>query len=231
MARLAELGGYDSFQSANLQYGKLGRLVADYFGVDCLANQTQALAYAYSQERDEQGHWVWLLREPLLEALRVLGWVPRTEFDLQASAAAREVDADPQTRGVQATVRQALIEARIGQGAYRARMLELWGGRCAVTGCRIREVLVASHAKPWAESSNEERLDEYNGLLLAAHVDRLFDAGLISFADDGAMLVGPELPEEALRTLGLAAASRLRLVHDRHKPYLAAHRAKHGFDA
>src|SRR5262249_22602703 len=60
---------------------------------------------------------------------------------------------------------------------------------CGVTGCRISAVLRASHIKPWSQSNNRERLDPENGILLAAHIDALFDQGLITFADDGTMLI------------------------------------------
>ena len=161
---------------------------------------------------------------------QVLAEVPPAREKLQSDVAAREIDADPKSAGISATTREALIDARIGQGGYRARMLALWDGRCAVTGCAIPQVLIASHAKPWADSSNDERLDAYNGLLLAAHVDRLFDAGLIAFADDGNMLLSPQVSPAALRSVGLSTDARLRTVDARHKPYLAAHRAKFGFN-
>ncbi|MCY1451316.1 hypothetical protein D9M71_681760 [compost metagenome] len=48
--------------------------------------------------------------------------------------------------------------------------------------------LVASHIRPWKDSDNAERLDGHNGLMLAPHVDRLFDRGWISFTDDGSLL-------------------------------------------
>lgn len=109
-------------------------------------------------------------------------------------------------------------------------MLRVWDSKCALTGCGIEAVLIASHAKQWAKATNEERLDEYNGLLLVATVDRLYDAGLISFDDDGLILLGEGLNDEELPTLGLSKESKLRKVTNRHKPYLYAHRLQHGFE-
>lgn len=88
-----------------------------------------------------------------------------------------------------ATVKAALVQARIGQGAYRADLMKAWHDRCAVTGCAIPEMLRASHVKPWRMSNNAERLDSQNGLILAAHLDALFDRNLITFDDSGAMIV------------------------------------------
>jgi predicted restriction endonuclease len=64
-----------------------------------------------------------------------------------------------------------------------------------VSGCSVREVLRASHIKPWKPSTDRERLDGHNGLLLTADLDALFDRGLISFDDDGEMLVSARLTE------------------------------------
>ena len=144
-------------------------------------------------------------------------------------AAAIAIDRDPKCTGESPTTRLALINARMGQGGYRRRMLQLWQGQCAVTGCAEPVVLIASHAKSWAESSNIERLDEFNGLLLSAALDRLFDHGLISFADDGVMLTKRVLRSFDLQCLGLQLDARLRFLRPRHQLYLAAHRAHFGF--
>lgn len=141
-------------------------------------------------------------------------------------AAAIEIDSDAQCFSLDATERSALIQARIGQGSYRRSLLELWDGRCAVTGLSVEAVLVASHAKPWRTSSNTERIDPYNGLLLAASVDRLFDKGLIGFADDGHILVSDVLSDADLKCIGLTRSSRLLRIDGRHIPYLTAHRTE-----
>ena len=92
-----------------------------------------------------------------------------------------------------ATVRERLVLARLGQGVYRKRLLDLWDGACAVTGCRVTQAIRASHAKPWRCSTDEERLDPANGLPLIANLDALFDAGLIAFEGDGSMQVSSRL--------------------------------------
>lgn len=227
MESIARLGGYDDYGTANIQYGKLGRMFASHFGIEGLPNQTQALATQGG--RDEEHHWQWVLRPALYEALVQLGAVEGVVDSFGRAEAVKEIEQDPKSHGIPETVRQALVNARIGQGGYRKRMLRLWGGKCAVTGCSIEQVLVASHAKPWVDSSNEERLDEHNGLLLSASIDRLFDAGLISFANDGDLLVSGRLKAKDLEHIGLNAEAKLRFLTDAHKPYLNAHRELHGF--
>ena len=79
-----------------------------------------------------------------------------------------------------------------------------WGGTCAVTGVAEPCLLRASHIKPWARcETDSERLDVYNGLLLAAHLDAAFDAGLISFADDGGVLIARWFTDADRRPLGI----------------------------
>ena len=103
------------------------------------------------------------------------------KFDLTASAksqydVARDIELiQNDTRVKSETTRQALINARLGHGQFRVDLERRWNGRCALTGCGITAMLRASHIKPWAKSSNHDRLNPDNGLLLAAHVDALFD--------------------------------------------------------
>lgn len=77
-----------------------------------------------------------------------------------------------------------LIKARRGQGLYKSRV-ELLEEGCRVTGVRRPQHLVASHIKPWRDSTDAEKLDGHNGLLLSPHVDHLFDRAYISFSDSG----------------------------------------------
>ena len=90
---------------------------------------------------------------------------------------------EKQTRGLpRATEAERLVVQRVGQDVFRAALMDYWGGRCAITGCAEPLLLRASHIKPWARCATDaERLDVKNGLLLAAHLDAAFDAGLIDF--------------------------------------------------
>ena len=94
---------------------------------------------------------------------------------------------------------------------------------------KAAELDIDNVAQPWRDSTNAERLDPYNGLLLTASIDRLFDRGLISFADDGQMLRKAGLTDDHLDALGLRAGARLRTPQLAHRRYLAAHGAHFGF--
>ncbi|PHQ59425.1 MAG: hypothetical protein COC10_13400, partial [Sphingobium sp.] len=86
------------------------------------------------------------------------------------------------------TTRKAIIDARVGQGQFRENLINHWL-TCAVTGATNPLLLRASHIKPWKESSNNERLDSFNGLLLSANLDAAFDSGLISFDNSGKIML------------------------------------------
>lgn len=125
----------------------------------------------------------------------------------------------------QTTEAERLVVQRVGQNLFREALIDYWQGRCAVTGLDVVPLLRASHIKPWAAcTSDEERLDVFNGLLLAPHLDALFDGGWISFADTGAMQLSELLTKEAREKLGLNAWTGLAQVADHHRPFLAYHR-------
>jgi hypothetical protein len=129
----------------------------------------------------------------------------------------------------QTTEVERFVVQRIGQDIFRAALMDYWGGSCPVTGITDPALLRASHIVPWAECGDALRLDVHNGLLLSALWDAAFDAGLISFADDGSVLAGAELSTAAVAALGLERAPRLTNVRDGHRSNLATHRARHGF--
>lgn len=93
------------------------------------------------------------------------------------------------------TEKEALIKQRVGQGLFRSRLFVQWGERCALTGCKTGSLLIASHIIPWSKCETvSQRLDACNGLLLGAHIDRLFDGGYITFNDRFELVIHPELP-------------------------------------
>jgi putative restriction endonuclease len=122
------------------------------------------------------------------------------------------------------TEAERLVIKRVGQNIFRHGLLEYWEGRCAITGLAVPELLRASHIKPWAHcSSDAERLDIWNGLLLAPHLDVAFDLGFITVADDGAVLVSAALDAAARETLGLDEPLRVRALREGHRAYLPWH--------
>jgi predicted restriction endonuclease len=127
------------------------------------------------------------------------------------------------------TDREALLKARLGQGAFRTGVLALWANRCAVTGCGVLEAIRASHIRPWSKSTDDERLDSKNGLPLVANLDALFDVGLISFDDTGKMLVSANIPRTEQALLGLQNQSLRHKPDEPTRRYLEYHR-REAFD-
>ena len=131
-----------------------------------------------------------------------------------------------------ATEAERLLIQRIGQNVFRQALMAYWGGQCPLTGIADPALLRASHIVPWAECMTDaERLDVHNGLLLSALWDAAFDAGLVSFADDGAVLVSPTLGAAATAALGVEPRSALQGLTPRHRANLAWHRTRYGFEA
>lgn len=121
------------------------------------------------------------------------------------------------------TEKEAIIRARIGQGLFRNRLLSYWAG-CSITGCKLTNILIASHIKPWRNSNNSERLDVFNGLLLTPNYDKLFDLGFISFGNNGEIIFSKEFPKSERQLLGIDNRTHLIFVNERHFQYLKFHR-------
>jgi putative restriction endonuclease len=119
----------------------------------------------------------------------------------------------------------ALVKQRRGQDLFREALMDYWGGACAVTGIALPELLRASHAKPWAKcDTDQERLNVFNVFLLCAHLDALFDRGLMTFEEDGTAVFSPRLDVSMLQALKLDHPLRLRWIADDHMLFLTRHK-------
>ena len=124
------------------------------------------------------------------------------------------------------TEAERLVVQRVGQQVFRTALIDYWNGRCPMTGITDRALLRASHIVPWIKCDDDaQRLDVHNGLLLAAHWDAAFDAGLVSFDVDGHAMASPQLSAEAHQLLGLDGTMIIASLTERHQANLARHRA------
>ncbi len=153
-------------------------------------------------------------------------WVTPDVIAILESGAEGEILANHE---LSETEKQQLVKARIGQGLFRERLLSMWG-QCCITGCDHVSILRASHIKPWRDSTNEERLDAFNGLLLSPTFDALFDKGLISFTDSGEMLIAETLSEQSRGALGCDNRQKVALRAE-HVQYISWHRSNIFVDA
>ncbi len=125
------------------------------------------------------------------------------------------------------TEAERLILQRVGQSMFRDALLDYWQGTCCITRLDVSRLLRASHIRPWAEcDDDEQRLDVFNGLLLAPHLDALFDQGLMTVQDSGEVLLSREITTERRLTLGLPEEMTVTGLRERHFRYLSYHRGK-----
>lgn len=206
-----------------------------------------------SPSEGENDPWVFVMRDTFARALDELGIAAYTPLDPALeraltdgstnddesdpldpppSIAAFDIDdAEGELESLMETEREAVILARLGQGIFRDELLAMWDGQCSVTGSKVKAALVASHIKPWRDSSNDERLNRFNGVLLTGTLDRLFDAGLITFEGDGYVRISRHLPRSECEILHVSPSMRLRMVAPQHAEFLAYHRENIFVDA
>lgn len=121
------------------------------------------------------------------------------------------------------TEKQQLILARKGQGEFRRKIIRQ-ERRCRITGLDNPKLLIASHIKPWRYSDNTERLDKFNGFLLSPHIDRLFDGNLISFSNNGDLLIYSDEARQALTQWGIDPVMNVGRFTIEQQQYLDFHR-------
>lgn len=144
------------------------------------------------------------------------------EDQLKADEVERSIQQD---ESLPPTECEQLVRSRVGQGRFRLRVQEIERA-CRLTGVADERFLIASHIKPWKDCTNAERLDGHNGLMLAPHVDKLFDRGWISFSDSGELLVAGNAPVGVMDAWGFSAGLDVGTFSAKQRAYLQHHREK-----
>jgi 5-methylcytosine-specific restriction enzyme A len=122
------------------------------------------------------------------------------------------------------TERKGLVTSRVGQGAYRKRIVHRWEYKCAVTGFDQLDVLIASHIVPWADATDNERLDVDNGILLSPTYDALFDRHLITFENNGKIILSDSIDFNAYKKIGVTGIETIKNLSKYNLSYLERHR-------
>ncbi|WP_422050293.1 HNH endonuclease [Shimia sp.] len=187
----------------------------------------EKLVQRFGSHQNLDEHQMRTILNVIPEAQRPHKWATIVEL-VEALSEAKDLENIDKDQSLDETTKQALIAARKGQGGFRRKLEKRWDGKCAVSGCSVREVNRASHIVAWKDSDNRQRLDPSNGLLLAAHFDALFDKGLISFSSDGALLISSKISSDEINILNLAGNLREPLG-EAEKGYLRLHRNAYGF--
>lgn len=110
----------------------------------------------------------------------------RVEAEAQSGAFAEPLDSDHDAR----MWAMRAVAQRRGQPLFRAKLLDAYGGRCAITGCSASEVLEAAHVLPY-KGDHTNRVD--NGLLLRADLHTLFDCQQLWITVENTVALAPAL--------------------------------------
>ncbi len=121
------------------------------------------------------------------------------------------------------TESEAKTKIRLGQQKFRKDLLPLWESKCALCGINLPELLRASHSKPWKDSTNVERLDPYNGVLLCCNHDALYDKGLIAFDGQGRLHISSVICDEDYLMYRLVPRAKIQ-IHSENKVYFKWHK-------
>lgn len=121
------------------------------------------------------------------------------------------IDQIYQNNNLIVTDKEILAKARIGQGLFRDELIQR-DSSCRICGITNKELLRASHIKPWKDcKDSSEKLNPDNGLLLCAIHDALFDRGLICFDDDGSIVISKNLSKKDISILNLDKTFKLNM--------------------
>jgi hypothetical protein len=187
--------------------------------------------YSPLQESGDGLQSVYLAEIPQALADGLIGLIGQAYWDAYATISvfhapdSVEIDDATAEREITGpTFREQLVRARRGQGVFRSNVL-LHEEFCRVTRVNEPRHLKAGHIKPWCESTDAERLDGSNGLLLSPHIDHLFDEGYITFSTSQELVIVPEVRDKLLDAWGIDAGVRVGEFSREQNAYLDYHRA------
>lgn len=119
-------------------------------------------------------------------------------------------------------VRDAIVKIRLNQSEFRERLLNRYE-HCCLCGVSNPSLLIASHIKPWVKSDSKEKLDIDNGFIMCPNHDKLFDRGLISFNNEGEILISSDISVNDRIFMNISDTMKISLS-ERNKKYLEYHR-------
>ncbi|MDZ4994680.1 HNH endonuclease [Clostridium perfringens] len=117
---------------------------------------------------------------------------------------------------------ERVVKARKNQNKFREALFKR-ENKCKICGLAHKELLIASHIKPWSESTPEEKLNPFNGFLLCPNHDSLFDKHLITFEDNGRIIISKRLSEKDKLLLNIDNDIIIN-IEEENKKFLERHR-------
>lgn len=171
--------------------------------------------------RTSEGHYFYYFRPNVDYSNDISGYELGTKEEEAAVATISNNDQ------IKAERKEKLLKARVGQGKYREDLLQDMP-YCPFTLINDERLLIASHIKPWVKSTDAEKLDPKNGLMLSPTYDKLFDKGFITFNDDGTLIVSPLISPMNQKRLnirtGIEVRGISRFFDEKRLAYLDYHR-------
>ena len=146
-----------------------------------------------------------------------------TDFDEETNASEPSVQNINSPTGSSTLSNIVNTRSSAWQNYFKKKLFKLWPTECAITKVKNKKLLIGAHIRPWSKSSDNEKIDEYNGLLLAPNPDKIFELGLISFEDDGKIIISSKLSNEDLTRLNINKDTVLDLKEN-NKKYIRYHR-------
>lgn len=135
---------------------------------------------------------------------------------------AKKIENDIEELELNGIEKEAIVKVRVNQSIFRDRLITRYK-RCCLCNVDSKNMLIASHIKPWSVSTSKEKLDINNGFLLCPNHDKLFDKGYITFDKTGKILISKELSENQYKDLNINKKIQLKLTEGNIK-YLNYHR-------
>ena len=166
----------------------------------------------------------------LLEIIVLQNVHPAAEEQLElAIEVIRRTEHNPLINLIAETELAARLKMQQGKEQHRHNMLPLWEGRCALCGTGLNVLLNASSSKPWKDSTDQERINPFNGVLLCRNHDAMYQHGLIAFDGKGRVHISKQISEEDYDVNGLASLNKIS-VKKENLPFFRWHK-KHLFSA
>ena len=117
------------------------------------------------------------------------------------------------------------VSVKAARARFATKVKSYWGA-CPITGCDFKKILVASHILPVVECNDLLEIeDHYNGIALTPTFDKLFDAGWITFSDEGQLLYSKKVSPKNILSIGVDA--KLIPLPKQSIKYMRYHREHH----
>ena len=110
-----------------------------------------------------------------------------------------------------------------GEQRLQRALSPIWNNECAICGISSPDLLKASLAKPWKDSTDAEKFDPFNGILLCYNHDALYQKGYIAFDGQGKIHISNRINENEYGKYLIHSKVRINRQED-NKKYFKWHK-------